>query len=107
MLDWREMRVEGLGPISKVAAIFQVGAPLERLPFSSFKIKVLERRDGSFLAVPNVSALGADGHPSWDAGLGDTIDQALGDALERFARLLEELKPSNETDFSWADPTEF
>ena len=51
MPDWRELRVEGLGPIERVAAVFQISPPLERLPFVSFKVKVIERVNGTFLAV--------------------------------------------------------
>jgi hypothetical protein len=107
MPNWREMRVAGLGPIDRVVAVFQVGPPLERVPFPSFKVKVLERANGSFLAVPNVAALGPDGHPSWEAGLGDTSEEALEDALRRFVRILDERKPASEADFAWADPEEF
>jgi hypothetical protein len=107
MADWRDLRVEGLGPIDRVVSVFQVGPPLERLPFPSFKIKVVERTNGSFLAVPNVAALGPDGQPDWEAGLGDTVEEALEDVLRRFVRILDERKPSSEADFTWSDPREF
>jgi hypothetical protein len=107
MDDWRGLRAEGLGPIERVVGIFQVGPPLERLPFPSFKVKVLEREDGSFLAVPNVAPLGSDGHPSWEAGSGTSVGEALEDALRALVRLLDELRPSTESDFGWSDPTEF
>ena len=64
MPDWRDLRLDGLGPITRVVAIFQVGPPLERLPFPSFKVKVIERAgaDGRYLAVLNICLrAGADG----------------------------------------------
>lgn len=107
MPDWRELRVEGLGPIARVVAVFQVGPPLQRLPFSSFKVKVLERANGSFLAIPNVAALGQDGHPMWEAGLGDSLEEALEDALKRFVRNVDERMATSESQFAWSDPKEF
>jgi hypothetical protein len=107
MSRWQDVLVDGFGPIDRVAAVFQVGPPLVRLPFSSFKVKVIERTDGSFLATPNVAVLGADGHPSWSAGLGDSIEEALVDALRQFARDFEDRADLTEAEFAWADPTEF
>ncbi len=107
MAVWREMRLAGLGPINRVVAVFQVGPPLERLPFPSFKVKVVERANGSFLAVLKIHPLGPDGHPSGESGLGETVEEALEDALRRFARVLDEQKLTSEADFAWADPAEF
>jgi hypothetical protein len=107
MPDWRKLRVEGFGPIDRVVAIFQIGPPLERLPFPSFKVKVIERANGSFLAIMNVAARGSDGCGVWEAGLGNTVEEALEDALRRFIRILDEQVPLAETDFIWSDPTEF
>ena len=107
MASWRELRVPGLGPVGRVAALFQVGPPLGRLPYPSFKVKVLERADGSFVAVPNLAALGPDGQPAWLAGLGPTADAALEDALRCLARSLDGRPHLTEADFAWADPAEF
>ena len=105
--DWHSMRIEGVGPISRVVAVFQIGPPLERLPFPSFKVKVLERANGSFLAIPNVTILEPDGLPGWEAGLGGTVEEALEDALRRFIHNFEMRKPGSDADFAWADPGEF
>ncbi len=107
MLNWRELRVEGLGPIERVVAVFQIGPPLERLPFPSFKVKVIERANGSFLAVLNVDAHDTNGCRDGEAGLGMTVEEALEDALRRFVRILDEREPLSESDFIWSDATEF
>lgn len=107
MREWHELRAEGLGPIQRVAAAFQVGPPPECLPFPSFKVKVLERANGSFLAIPNVAPLDPDGYPTREAGHGSTIEEALEDTLRRFTHLLNQLEPRTEADFAWSDPSEF
>ena len=107
MTDWRRMRIDGLGPIERVVAVFRVGPPLERLPFPSFKVKVVERANGSFVAIPNVAVLASDGSPDWEAGLGRTIEEALEDALKRFVRILDERRPETDVDFAWSDSSEF
>jgi hypothetical protein len=107
MPDWRSLRIDGLGPIQRLAAVFQVGPPLARLPFPSFKVKVLERADGSFVAVLNVAIRAADGSPDWEAGLGDSVEEALEEALVRFARSLGDDGILSECAFAWADAGEF
>jgi hypothetical protein len=109
MPDWRELRVEGLGPIERVVAVFQIGPPLEWLPFPSFKAKVVERvsADSPYVAVLNVALRGPDGHRDGQAGIGDTVEAALEDALRRFAQAVKERGPVTEDDFVWSDPTEF
>lgn len=104
---WRALQIKGLGPVSRVAAVFQIGPPLADLPFASFKAKVIERGDGSFVAVLNVARRGPDGHPDGMAGLGDSIDEALEDALRRFAEVVRIDPPLLDQDFAWADPEEF
>ena len=51
------------------------------MPFASFKVKVIERDDGSFVGVPNVAIRSPEGTPEWTSGLGDTVEEALADAL--------------------------
>src|SRR5436190_1316918 len=100
MSDWRTMRIDGLGPIVRVVAVFQMGPPLQRLPFPSFKVKVLERGEGHFLAVPNV-ALNSAGQPDWTSGVGETIDSAMECALRAFIQSLGDQLDFMESDFSW------
>src|SRR4051794_21063686 len=107
MADWQHLRVEGLGPVERVAAIFQVGPPLAWLPFASFKVKVVERPDGSFLGVPNVAVRAADGSPDWVGGLGDTVEEALEDALNYLVRSLDGRRDLPEDAFAWSDLHDF
>jgi hypothetical protein len=107
MPDWRAIQIDGLGPLERVVEVFQVGPPLELLPFARFKVKVLERVNGSFLGVLNVAVLGPDGFPLWEAGLGGSVEEALEDALRRFVRNVDERNPQCEADFAWSDPAEF
>ena len=104
---WSCLRVKGLGPVERVAGMFQIGPPLQWLPFPSFKVKVLERGDGSFLGVPNVSVKGPDGSPQWTSGLGSTVEQALEDALNYFVKSLDDRRDWPETAFTWTDSEEF
>jgi hypothetical protein len=107
MTDWRNLKVEGLGPVAREVAVFQVGPPLARLPFASFKVKVIERPDGSYLGLPNVARRSADGSPDWIGGLGASIEEALEDTLRWFVRSLNEDDDTTEEDFVWAAPEDF
>ncbi|WP_152049221.1 hypothetical protein [Tautonia marina] len=104
---WRQLRVEGLGPVSRVTAVFQVGPPLAALPFASLKVKVVERADGSFLGVPNVAVLSPDGSPDWVSGLGGTVEEALADTLRFFVSSLGGRSGLGEESFAWAAPEDF
>jgi hypothetical protein len=107
MPTWRSLKVDGLGPIQRVASVFQVGPPLDWLPFPSFQVKVLERGDGSFLGVPNVAVRNHDGSPEWTSGLGTTVAEALEDALNRFVETLSGRRDLSDESFAWADLGEF
>ena len=107
MGDWRNLRVDGLGPVARQAAIFQIGPPLTRLPFASFKIKVVEFPDGSFLGVPNVALRSSDGSPDWIAGVGSSMEEALEDTLRRFAQSAQVGGGEADEDFEWAAPEDF
>lgn len=85
MVGRRELWVPGLGPVGRVAAVFQIEPPLEQLPFANFKVKVLARGRlvrGGIEPIP----LGPDGHLAWVSGLGPAADAALGDALSYLDR---------------------
>lgn len=107
MADWRTLNIVGLGPAGRVAATFQIGPPLAWLPFASFKVKVIERADGSFLGVPNVAVRSTDGMPDWISGLGDTVDDALEDALNYLVRSLGGREDLPVDSFVWADRDDF
>ncbi len=107
MTDWRHLKIEGLGPISKRVAVFKIGPPLARLPFAGFQVKVVEHPDGSFFGVPNVARRGADGTVDWIGSFGDTVEEALEKTLRWFAESLGEMEGATEDDFEWAAPEDF
>jgi len=103
MADWRTMTFHGCRAISRLAATFEIGPPLpEPIPFASFSVRVLERRDGTFAAVPTVAVRGLDGFADAYAGLGDTIDEALAEALAYFWSAVQERGAKHADDFVWA-----
>jgi len=104
MADWRTLSFQGFRVVERIAAVFEVGPPLpEPIPFAGFQVKVLERRNGSFAAFLNVAVRGADGNADSIAGLGDTVDEALEDALIWFWRMVQERSASRPEDFVWTD----
>ena len=107
MADWRDMRVEGLLICDRIVAVFQVTDSLARLPFAFFKVKVLERSNGSFFACPNVAIRGPTGDPEWIGGLGNTIDEAVEDGLRSFFGTWGDRRDLTDEDFAWSDPQDF
>ncbi len=102
--------IEGVVRIDRVAEVFEIW-PAEEFPLAKFKVKVLQREDGQFLGVPNVAIKNpVTGEPEWTSGLGDSIEEALQDALRYFFREVEDNRcdrPLAEEDFCWANPDDF
>lgn len=108
MANWKTYSFQGFQVIEKVAAIFEVGPPLPpTLPFASFTVKVLERRDGSFAAHLNVAVRSPKGSAEAEAGLGQTVDEALEDALDSFWKAVQEYGATRPEDFIWLDSAEW
>ena len=91
--------------IDRVCAVFEVHH--HNVPGAKFKIKVLERSLGDFLAVPNVVAREADGTPDHVSGLGSTSREALDDLLGRLTPWLSAANPDEADRFEWSDPRDF
>lgn len=81
--------------------------PDRRVPGGGFKIKVVERDTGGFIALANVCLRAADGAADGMAGLGDTELEALSDCLKWLMAALAERGAPKESDFEWSDPSEF
>ena len=89
MIDWRNISVKGLRVSHRVVGIFEVYDTECRLP-ERLIIKVIERPNGSFLAVTNFAVRGPTGEAEWTSGLGKTIDEALEDCLGWFHKTFED-----------------
>jgi hypothetical protein len=102
---WKKVDLCGAVTIDRVCDIFEVEHPA--VPSRRFKIKVLERASGDYLAVPNVLTKLPDGTPDYISGLGRSRTEALQDLLERFVPLLSRVTPDDPEMFDWADPRDF
>jgi len=100
------MALLGCRDIARTVDVFQLGAP-SVCPFAFFKIKVLERQDGSFLAVPNVARLGDNGSPDWVGGLGDSAHEAVQDTIKGFVDSVGDSGELPDSEFEWSDPIDF
>jgi hypothetical protein len=110
IMDWKSIKVAGIGRIDRVVATFEVWSD-GSLPFAKFKIKIVERIGGDFAGFANVAIRGSvTGDPEWVAGLGDSAEQALRDTLDYFFKEIEqhaENRSLTSDDFEWADPADF
>ena len=105
-MDWRNVELSGASSLSRLSSEYEVIAP--KVPQGGrFKIKVLERQDGTFIAMPNVCLRDPDGSPDWLAGKGDTDAEALENALRWFMAELAKRDQCQPEDFEWSDPVDF
>jgi hypothetical protein len=109
-MNWKTIKMDGVGRIDRVVATFEVWSD-GSLPFAKFKIKVVERAGGDFISVANIAIRdSATGNPEWVAGLGDSAEAALKDAFDYFFKGVEQhapKRPLTDDDFEWADPVDF
>lgn len=102
---WRNNDLLGALAIDRVCDLFEIHHP--RIPGGRFKIKVLERGSGDYLAVPNVFVKSADGTPDHISGLGRSPGEALEDLLARFLPSLKNVATDDPEIFDWSDPHDF
>jgi hypothetical protein len=105
-MDWRAINLYGAASISRVVGVFEV-SDLRGVPWTRYKIKVLERGAGDFIALPNVCVKGEHGVPEWMSGLGRTDIEALQDLVERLGEMLRSRSNWRPEDFEWSDPHDF
>jgi hypothetical protein len=105
-MDWRAIDLHGAASISRVVNVFEI-RDMRGIPWTKYKIKVLEERSGGFLAVANVSVKDANGTADGEAGLGRTEVEALQDLITRLGRRLNSRKDWRDEDFEWTDPQDF
>lgn len=105
-MDWRAINLHGAASISRVVNVFEI-RDMRGIPWTKYKIKVLEEASGGFLAVANVCVKNANGTPDGEAGLGRTEVEALQDLITRLGERLNSRKDWRDEDFEWTDPQDF
>ena len=107
MEDWRNVIIDGIARIEKCVGEFQIWE-LQKTPFGKFKVKIFERKDGSFAGFTNIGIKNLeDGSPENGVGFGRTISEALENTLKHFMEMLNQRKELFENDFEWAHPDDF
>lgn len=108
--EWMKIRIEGIASIKKVVAEFIVEEH-KYTPYGKFKVRILEKQNGTFVGYTNLLVIGEDGYPSPEVGIGDTVEETLTDTVEIFLHQLV-LKINSkgnlgEDDFEYADSFDF
>jgi hypothetical protein len=102
-LPWTAINKHGAGSIRRVCGVYEI-FDQARVPDARYKIKVLQRAEDDFVALPNFCVKST----GWRSGLGRTEAEALQDALSWLGKDLDSLGGSLQRDrFEWADPKEF
>jgi hypothetical protein len=108
-MKWTDIKIPGV-TIHRIAGMFEIWAG-GKLPFPTFRIKIIERPGAGFAGFLNVAVKNrADGSAEWTGGLGDSLESALEVAIANFFQEIEKHKPDHElteADFLWALPENF
>lgn len=110
---WKDIKINCIAEINRIVTIFEVWS-YEKIPYGKFKIKILESCRGGFIGIPNIAIKNLeDGTPEWISGLGNTVDEALRDAIENLMSSIETYAIWDENGmidsayFEWAEPHDF
>jgi hypothetical protein len=106
MGDWKQIKVEGVAYIEKCVAEFKIGEMI-KTPHAKFKVKVFERKDGTYIGFTNLQLKDETGVPYAGVGFGETIEEALEDTLKYFFEQLNNKQVFSEEDFECVDPYDF
>lgn len=105
MESWKLVKLKGIAEIQKVISEFEIFS--DRVPYGKFKVKVIEKANGSFIGTPNIALKNSDGIPEWVSGLGTTANEALEDCLKYFLESMMARNNLSESDFEWSAPEDF
>lgn len=106
MDNWKKIDVKGIAFIEKCVAEFNIGE-LIKTPYSKFKVKVFEKKDGTYMGFTNLQLKDDDGVSYAGVGHGKTIEEALEDTIKYFLSMINKKKNLSEKDFECADPYDF
>lgn len=106
IMSWKEIKIKDIPEIEKVVAEFEVGE-VKKTPWGKFRVRVLERQDGSFIAITNLMFIDHTGCENSGYGEGKTIEEALEKAIKDFMSYLPDDRELTEDDFTVADPYDF
>lgn len=106
MDEWKELKIKGIARIEKVVAEFDV-LELEKTPYSKFKVKIYEDLNGSYTGYTNLRIKNETGDTFGGVGHGNTVEEALKDAIVYFLGILNEKQIWKEEDFECSDPFDF
>lgn len=101
-MSWHSLKIDGVAEIERSVGVFVVGPKRDDLPMR-FRIKVLERQDGTFLAHPEIAIKDKEGQPDWVSGAGRTMEQALSSAFEMLLGSIAGKEPLTDASIWW-DP---
>ena len=102
---WKTIKIEGIVSIDKKIAEYRIKS--NKVPHEDFKIKIIEKQDGSFLAHPNIAVISKDGFPDYICGVGGSIEDALEDCYNYFIDNFSNRDNLTVDDFVYVEPEIF
>lgn len=111
-MNWRELQFDQTISIEKLVAEFRLGST-QIFPYTQCKIRIWERKDGTFVGNSNISIKNYDDNALDSvAGLGNTIDETLNDTILVTLQLIRDYERKygrklTDEDYSYSDSDDF
>lgn len=105
-MSWKNIKIEKIASIEKVVGEYEINE-IEKTPWGKFRIKVLEKQDGTYVAITNLMFIDEVGFENAGYGEGSTEEEALEKAISNFLALLPDDKQLSSDNFTVADPYDF
>lgn len=108
MKDWKNVIIEGVSGIERLAAEFEVWS-IKKLPYAKFKVKVYEDVSGKYTGRTDLMIKDPKtGCPEGAVGWGKTVAEALEDTVKYFMSEIEKRGGVlTEDDIEYVEPSDF
>ena len=105
-MSWKDIKIDDIAEIEKVVAEYEIGE-IKKTPWGKFRVKVLEKQSGTFVAITNLMYIDKTGFENAGYGEGSSEEEALEKAIRDLMQWLPDDKAVSDKDFTVSDPYDF
>ena len=103
---WKNIKCKGIAAIEKLVGEYDIWE-IEKSPYGKFKIKIFQSQGGRYTGYTNIHVIDEFGSFEGAVGFGKTEEAALEDTIKEYLEKVSWKENWEETDFQWAESSDF